>query len=245
MNKHHINTPLITVRHAFFNRHGGKSKAPFASLNASYNVGDDKKDVQENRKIICKSLQIEHLISLNQVHGKKVIIIDKNNLSQVNNQEADAMITNLANVGLLIQHADCQPVLFFDPIKQVVAATHNGWRGSVVNILAKTVTMMERHYSCSPENIKVVIGPSLGPCCAEFINYQQELPRQLHDFQVKKNHFDFWQISRRQLQEKGIKDENISSLEICSKCDDNFFSYRRSKKEGSGITGRNCSVIAL
>jgi len=91
--------------------------------------------------------------------------------------EADGLITSEPGVGLLIQQADCQAVLLHDPEQRVIGAVHNGWRGSTLNIIAKTVAVMEDYYGVNPKNLKAVISPSLGPCCAEFIDFQQELPK--------------------------------------------------------------------
>ncbi len=62
---------------------------------------------------------------------------------------------------------------------------------------------------------------------------------------VRDNYFDFWQISRYQLVNAGMSDERIRAAEICTCCSDDYFSYRRASRLTDGLTGRNCSVIAL
>ena len=109
---------------------------------------------------------------------------------------------------------------------------------------------MQEQYRINPADIRAVISPSLGPCCAEFINWQQELSRAMQRHQVKKNHFDFWTISREQLIIAGVKENYIEVPKICTVCDQAFFSYRRAVQQNKyrgepGITGRCGSLIML
>ena len=70
---------------------------------------------------------------------------------------------------------------------------------------------MSSAFETNPNDLRAGISPSLGPCCAEFINYQSELPRSFHNYQVKPDHFNFWSISRDQLISAGVKPENIET----------------------------------
>jgi copper oxidase (laccase) domain-containing protein len=104
---------------------------------------------------------------------------------------------------------------------------------------------MAENYATAPADVQAVISPSLGPCCAEFINYRRELPAEFEQFMVRKNYFDFWQISRYQLLSAGMSDERIETANTCTCCSADYFSYRRASRLHNGLTGRNCSVIAL
>ena len=237
-------TDLLSIPHAMFCRSGGVSGHPYASLNLSFGVGDDTDSVKGNRQRLKQWLGIQYFVSAVQVHGDQVAIAE--DIKQDTEfRETDSLITREPGVGLLIQQADCQAVLLHDPVQKVIAAVHNGWRGSTLNIIAKTVTAMHDYYGVNPDTLKAVISPSLGPCCAEFINFQQELPKSFHTRQVTPCHFDFWAISRDQLMEAGLKDTNIETAGICTVCNKDFFSYRRAVRQGNGVTGRNGSVIAL
>jgi len=241
---HWYSSDLLSIPHAMLCRCGGVSSNSFATLNLSLGVGDDSDNVQVNRQRLKQCLGIDYLVSAVQVHGDQVVIVE--DIKQDTEfAEADGLITSEPGVGLLIQQADCQAVLLHDPGQGVIGAVHNGWRGSTLNIIAKTVATMHAYYGVNPYTLKAVISPSLGPCCAEFINYQQELPKPFHARQVTPCHFDFWAISRDQLREAGLKDTNIETAGICTVCSKDFFSYRRAVRQGSGVTGRNGSVIAL
>jgi len=157
----------------------------------------------------------------------------------------DALISNQPGTALMIQQADCQAVLLFDPVKNVIGAVHSGWRGTVANIIGETIMQMGRHYGTDPKNLQAGISPSLGPCCAEFVNYRKELPEAFQRYQVKNNHFDFWQISVRQLSEAGLRSVAIRKPDVCTSCSEDYFSYRRAVREGDPVCGRHGSVICL
>lgn len=154
---------------------------------------------------------------------------------------ADALVTDIAGLHLVIQVADCQPLLLYDPVQNVIANVHSGWRGSVLNIIGSVVEIMAQRFGCQAQNMIAGVGPSLGPCCAEFVNFRKELPESFWKFQTGHNRFDFWEISKNQLIEAGVFETNISLSRICTPCNTNlFYSYRREK-----VTGRFAAVIGL
>ncbi len=152
---------------------------------------------------------------------------------------ADGVVTDIPGLLLFIQVADCQPVMLYDPVNKVVSNIHSGWKGSLQNIVGAGVDAMKLAFGSDPASILAGIGPSLGPCCSEFINYRFEIPEKFLGYRRGKNHFDFWQMTIDQLTAKGVKSENIELSSICTKCShDSFFSYRHEK-----TTGRFASVI--
>lgn len=230
---------------ATFDRHQGVSASPYASLNCSFGVGDQPENVRANRDLIKRHLQIDRLISAGQIHGDAIFRVEAIPEGDEERDGVDALMTDKRGVGLMIQHADCQAVLLHDPAQSAIAAVHCGWRGSVIGILGKTVRMMCSSYGSRPYDITAAISPSLGPCCAEFIHHRRELPAAFQAYQARENYFNFWEISKGQLMEAGLLPENIRIAAICTACSDDYFSYRRAKRRGNGITGRNGSVIIL
>ena len=79
----------------------------------------------------------------------------------------DAIVTNQPGVILAVQTADCVPVLIFDPKQRVIAAVHAGWRGTLREVVPKTVRCMMDRFSCRPSAIVAGIGPSIRSCCYE------------------------------------------------------------------------------
>ena len=226
--------------HAVFNRQGGVSPPPRDSRNVSFGVGDDPENILENRQRLKKGLGIKRLVSAHQVHDAKIHVVQGCPPEDLEVEGFDALVTNVAGLGLLIQQADCQAVLLFDPVKKVIGIVHVGWRGSVADIISATISTMNSIFSTDPADLMAAISPSLGSCCAEFVNFHKELPRSFHGSQVRPNYFDFWAISRDQLYGAGIRPANISIAEICTCCNSDYFSYRRDRQ-----TGRFASVIGL
>ena len=107
----HPKLEFNNVRYGFFTRKGGYSKYPYDSLNCSLNVKDNKIDVNKNLMLVCNDLKLTKLIKLNQVHSSKVFVINSKD-HQINNIEADGLVTNLKGIGLSILGADCAPILF-------------------------------------------------------------------------------------------------------------------------------------
>lgn len=73
----------------------------------------------------------------------------------------DALITNLKGVAIGVRTADCIPILLYDPQKQVIAAIHAGWKGTLRRIVNSAISQMRVEYGSVPKNLKAVIGPGI------------------------------------------------------------------------------------
>jgi hypothetical protein len=233
------------LTHAVVGRDGGSSRPPFDGGNVSLGVGDDVEAVTANRERLLQMTGGIHVYT-RQNHGTTIGEVTRQSLPPGGTivtvpEAADALISDVPGVRLLIQTADCQAVMLVDPGAQVVANVHCGWRGSVADIIGRTVARMVSRFDCLPERMTAAIGPSLGPCCAEFINYQEEIPRRLWPFRVGRHHFDFWRISRHQLVSSGLPADQVVFSGICTRCNPHlFFSYRAARN-----TGRFAALIGL
>jgi hypothetical protein len=245
------------IMHFISTRDGGVSKHPFDTLNLSFNVSDDPKHVASNRKFLSSALgfKVESLTTAKQVHGNKVAAVTKDMRGKGSNDhgssldEIDAMVTNVPGILLMIQVADCVPLLFYDPKKKVIAATHAGWRGTVLEIARNTVNSMVKRFKSDPAYIYVGIGPSIGPCCYEVghevirgVSNNLRNPKDLIKTGNGKSYLDLWEANKSQLIESGIPASNIEVSQICTHCNsDTFFSSRA----GKGVTGRFGAGIML
>lgn len=195
----------------------------------------------QNLSIIQGHIGAERLSFMNQVHGSNVKVIRDHGSDVEGTPEADAFITDVPGTALLVKLADCQSVMIFDPGRRVAGNVHCGWRGSVSNILARAVGEMCRSFGSHPGDLVAAIGPSLGPCCAEFVTYREIFPPGFRRFMVGENHFDLWALSVHQLMEAGLAQEKIELARLCTRCrTDLFFSHR-----GEGRTGRFATVIMV
>lgn len=228
--------------HGIFTRHNGISDPPFDTLNISYAVGDQPEKVTENIKKIKNIINAKDVVDINQSHGNGIVVLRQRNSGSHNNAiSADAMITDLPRIALLVKLADCQGTIIYDPYRNVVANVHCGWRGNVQNILERVVIRMKEEFGCEESELLAAIGPSLGPCCAEFISHKDIFPDAFEHFMVQKNHFNLWAVSCWQLQEAGLQAKNIEVAGICTRCrTDLFYSYR-----GEGTTGRFGTIAML
>jgi len=239
-------SPLLAafpeVVHAFFTREGGVSAGPYRSLNLSLAVGDDPHHVAQNRRLVQQSLDLKALAAAAQVHGPGEAVLTLASLNPgAEVPEVDLLISREPGLGLLIKQADCQAIMLYDPVQRVAANVHCGWRGQAANLPGRAVARLQELFGCHPPDLVAAIGPSLGPCCAEFQNFAREFPPSLWAYQVRPTYFDLWNLSRDQLTAAGLRPERIDLAGLCTRCRaDEFFSYRREK-----TTGRQAAVIAL
>lgn len=154
--------------------HGESDMVP-GTLNLALHVGDEVELVLQNRRLFAQALGLDasKFTTCEQVHGSNVAVVDEALVGAGATaladtiKDTDALVTNLANVPLLLFFADCVPLLFADERQGVCAVAHAGWRGTVAQIGRKTVKTMQQAFGSRPEDIIAAIGPSIGQCCYE------------------------------------------------------------------------------
>ncbi|HEY9077110.1 MAG TPA: peptidoglycan editing factor PgeF [Anaerolineaceae bacterium] len=238
------------VIHGFFTRKGGVSPSPWASLNTASTVGDTRENIIENRRRIFQSvsLPVESIFDVWQVHGTDVVCTDTPRTLDTPHQQADAILTNRPGITLFMRFADCVPLLFFDPVKRVIGIAHAGWKGTVNKIGLSVVDTMKKVYHSQPQNIHVLIGPSIGP--DHYIVGDDVVSIVRSKFSSDINQviqvingqysFNLWKANRIYLEEAGVGE--IINTNICTACDiDLWYSHRAEK----GHTGRFAAILAL
>lgn len=238
---------LPMVFHGIFPRFATNSQGQHVSLNTGLRCGDPDRQVWQNRVRIRASFGKGPMVFARQVHGDQVALW---RAVSCGNEEppadrvylnGDALTTDCPDHALFIQVADCQAVLIVDPVRRAVANVHSGWRGSIQNVVGAAVKKMTAVFGSQARDLVCGIGPSLGPCCAEFKNYRREIPTRFWSYRMSNDHFDFWRISVNQLADAGVPLQNIALSGICTRCNPHlFFSYR-----GERQTGRFAAVIGL
>lgn len=201
-------------------------------------------EIENNKKFLCEKLSIkfENLFIPQQTHSDNVEIID---LAKKKYPDCDALITNKTNIAIALNFADCVPVIFYDPIKEVAAIAHAGWKGTAARIAAKTVEKMISEFTSNPEDIIALIGPSIGKCCFEVKDDVKEkilasIDKSKHSEVCTNNNIDLKLVNKAQLLAVGIKKIDLS--EDCTSCQTElFFSYRKEKAN----TARHSAVIML
>jgi len=233
------------VRHAFLTRRGGVSLPPYESLNLSDKNGDQEEFVSQNKNRIATAFCFDprRLILLDQMQQDQILFLKEPVVTLPAPLEYDAMITNSPNIFLGILTADCLPIFAIDQKRKVIAAIHAGRQGTSLQITAKVLKKMKGEFGCSPRNFLISLGPSIGPCCYEID--EEVFHPEWKPFSTTKGAgkwiLDLAQINIAQMKSEGIKEEQISWINLCTRCDnDLFFSYR-----GEGRTGRQLSFIGI
>ncbi len=248
---------IAFVRHGFSTRLGGVSEGTFASMNLSFTRGDDQAAVRENFRRFCAAIRVdaEDVVISAQTHTANVKIVTAADRGRGITREKeysdiDGLITNDPNVVLCTQYADCVPLFFVDPVKRVVATSHAGWRGTASGIAAVTVEKMVEAFGCDPADILAGIGPSIGYCCFEVDTPVYDAFCRVPVFDEgcftadpgDKFHIDLWEVNRRYLVEAGIKPENITVTDLCTRCyPDVLWSHRAT----GGVRGSLAAFIAI
>ena len=242
-------TRLLNVKHHFMGRRGGTSPRPWDFLNTSYDVGDVKTRVDENRTRICASMQIEptKFYTAKQVHGTKVVrISSENTVEEIRRTEADALWTTEKNLLVGVQTADCAPVLFATQAGEAVGAIHAGWRGAVHQIVPATLKQIASELGLKPHQFRIAIGPCIGFDAFEVgrdVIEEVQKSTDTHDI-VKPGKEDRFYLDLAGLIYKQLNQNYFVHAEIVRRCTMTnpveYFSHRASH----GKCGRQGSVIA-
>lgn len=237
------------IHQGIFMRQGGISPQPWKSLNLGGLSGDSRENIIENRKRIfdCFNLPVESIFDVWQVHGNRVICTEVTRPLDQDHEKADAIFTDKPGITLFMRFADCVPLFFFDPAKQVIGIAHAGRIGTLNRIAADCVKVMQEKYGTSHENIHAGIGPSIGPDhyeVKEDVIEQAEICfEDTEGILIRQNgkiYLDLWEANERILRESGV--QNIERSDICTACHtDDWFSHRAE----NGRTGRFGALLAL
>lgn len=183
---------------------------------------------------------------------------------------ADGLLTEQANQAVWVCSADCTPALVADRQTGQVAAIHAGWRGTAAKILPQAVARLQAQGS-QVADLCVALGPAIagevyqvstevaaqvgatvgsrspesnppGPGPVLEALYQLPNPPVVADREPGHARLDIRQINALQLEQLGIKFEQIAIAPHCTYQDSqNFFSYRRDSRkqvQWSGIVSR-------
>jgi YfiH family protein len=236
-------SPVIpdSFLHGFPERTGGVSVGLRASLNLGRRWGDDPDRVVENRRLLAAHVGYDpdQLVATRHVHGVNVWRVGEQPSDLPDDAEFDGLVCDRPGPVLGAFAADCIPMVFADPVARVCGAAHSGWRGTVGGVAANVVTRMVE-CGARPADIRVALGPSIGPCCFEVG------PEVVAEFRAafgdppgmvvagpNKDHLDLRVATRVVLERAGVTAEHIDANPPCTKCDAaRWFSYRRDGKDG-------------
>jgi YfiH family protein len=239
-------------RHGFPTRAGGVSAPPYDTLNLGGKWGDAPDRVVENRRRLARAAGAP-LYAASQVHGVAIARVRPGDApDDVARLQADGLCTDRADVALAVFVADCIPAVVVDPRTGAFAAVHAGWRGTVAGVLPAAVRALGEHFGARPADLRVALGPAIGPCCFEVGRevveaFELAMPGARAAGVVVgaepggKAHVDLKRANLVALERAGVPPEAVDAGPECTSCDRaRFFSYRRDK----GETGQHLAFVS-
>lgn len=204
-----------------------------ASGNLSHRRPHRPADLARARREVAEAIDAPtgtwHL--MHQVHGAEIAEVDHRTPSGTELRGVDALVTDCPQRPLVVQVADCVPVLLAGPAG--VAAVHAGRLGVVAAVVGRAVGRLAG--ASSSATVRAVIGPAIGGCC-------YEVPAGLRE-QVASTSPAAWATTRwgtpsldlpaavtSQLREAGVT--RIERLGGCTFEDERYFSHRRDPAAG-------------
>jgi hypothetical protein len=240
---------------AFSTRVGGVSPMPENDLNLAYFRGDDKQNVDENRRRFLEAINAQQttITTARQTHSTERFMVEDIEQARGPQMDCDAMTTEIAGVLLAIQTADCLPVLIADPVTGAMAAIHAGWRGTAGRITERTIADLMMLHGVDARDAIAALGPA---ACVECYEVGEDvISRYKESFgywkklfanfkEGGKSHLDVRRANIQQLLFCGFTEDRIHSADYCTiHQTDLFFSYRREAKGQPSKVGRLLSVI--
>ena len=220
------------IRFGFSTKLFNYKNSPFFS-NMSFEIGDDRQKVFENRKLFADKLNIDfnYVAYQHQIHSDIITYVENPGFVG----DADAMYTDKKNLALAVGSADCNTIFFYDTKKEVIAAIHSGWRGTHKRIAEKTIYALQEKFSSKPENIFAYMPPAI-----TYLNYQvgKDVSEKFSNKFVHKIgdsiYIDVTKANYTMLLNAGIPAEQIQVSNLCSFANANLFHSYRRDKENSG-----------
>ena len=230
----------------------------FSKKPLNFNVKKvDKEKINSQYKKLQEELGYKFIkiIKPNQKHTNIVKKVDITNLND-NFDNVDGLITNIKGIALATSLADCQGILLYDKKKKVIGNIHSGWKGTLNKIIINAIDLMVKEYNSSTNDIKVYFSPSILKCCFEvdedvkneFLNSFSNID--INKYIAKSNLKDGKQkylidtigINANIIKKIGILPNNITTSNICTKCNNNLYHSHRADKD---TDGRNICLIAM
>ena len=203
---------------------------------------------KQNLDDISKYLNIpqENFVTPTQTHSSNIKLARKGQLYT----DTDALVVDDPNVAIILNFADCTPVILYDEINNIGAISHAGWRGTAASIVPKTIDFMHNEFSTEPQNITAIIGPaiSLKNYLVDkdvFEKVKASLSTDYGDYYSFDKTADKYNIDLKTVNFYQLKELGVERIDICEYCTydsiDVFFSYRRE----NGKTARHSAVLKL
>lgn len=162
----------------------------------------------------------------------------------------DALVTRRHEVGLMLNTADCVPLVTYNKSTNVLALIHLGWKGASERLHAKVLGYAESSYGAKPGETDAYLGPSISAqhYVTDKLSDVQESDPEWRPFVVERDdgfHIDVPGFVIATLVGSGVNARRIiKSSNDTGSPEANYFSFTRHKREGVA-NGRNGLVVAM
>lgn len=207
-----------------------KKDGPMKLANRDANIAE----INRQKFFIKEGIDNDKVISAALANGLAVKIVAAGDQGKMI-PGVDALVFKGEDIVLAITVADCLPIYFYNPVSEIIALAHAGWRGVIGNIVYRTISEADKIFINQPEDWQVYIGPHIMACHFEV---QEDVVKMFSIYpefiieQEGKKFINLKGIVRKQLLEIGILESNINISEQCTFCEERkYFSYRRDKPQ--------------
>ena len=205
-------------------------------------------EYEKNLSFIADYLNIEkdNFIVPVQTHSANVHIARKGKKYP----DTDALVLQDMDIAIILNFADCTPVILYDEKNNTGAIAHAGWRGTAASIVPKTLEFMNKEFLTESENITAIIGPAISMKHYQvdkdvFDKVSKTLYQQYNDYYIYDSLNDKYNIDLKTVNLHQLKELGVKRIDMCEYCTydsiDVFFSYRREH----GKTARHSAVLKL
>jgi len=221
-------------------RYGREQRPPF-DFNMSFKIGDDTEAVKKNRKDFFDALGIdESKVTFQfQTHSTIHNYVDEAKFFN----GSDGLYTDKKNLYLAVNVADCVPVFLYDPVREIVAGIHSGWKGTQQKIVTHTVNTLTEKFNSDPGNLYVYVGPGISVRNFEVgLDVYNMFDDEFKEVRDGRYYVDLRKDIFIRLLRQGVKEKNIEVSRYCTFGDKELFhSYRRDREK----SGRMLGVIGM
>ncbi len=205
-------------------------------------------EYEKNLSFIADYLNIEkdNFIVPVQTHSANIHIARKGEKYP----DTDALVLQDMDIAIILNFADCTPVILYDEKNNTGAIAHAGWRGTAASIVPKTLEFMNKEFLTESENITAIIGPAISMKHYQvdkdvFDKVSKTLYQQYNDYYIYDSLNDKYNIDLKTVNLHQLKELGVKRIDMCEYCTydsiDVFFSYRREH----GKTARHSAVLKL
>lgn len=243
------------IRHAFSTKLGEGTETVHP-MDMSFDH-DDRGAVTRNYRLFCDAAGFDYysLVASSQDHHTFVRVVTSAEKGigirrDKDIQSVDALVTIEPGVTLCTYYADCTPIFFVDTATKAIGLAHAGWRGTVARIAAKVLDTMRERFGTDPADVVCAVGPNIMSCCYEvdepvaqaFRALGLDTARFLTHKGGGKYMADMLECNRQILVDCGVRAENITLGDLCTRChSDLLWSHRAT----AGDRGTMCAMLRI